>query len=112
MPIKFGSPEAAAIRNRDRKLTAAQAEAAKPIPEHERRAYIALADCGCVQGVCTDDPRRPKETAKFVADFIRCGLKVENVDWARYREICKESTYFACPHSDPPADHPTLITQP
>jgi hypothetical protein len=113
MPIVFGSPEAQRILSKDKaSKSESNSNDYSPLPELLRRAYIARATCGCVYGVCTDDPRHPKDTARSVAEFIQQGLKVENVDWARYREISQEPTFFACPHTDPPADHPTLITNP
>lgn len=67
----------------------------------DKYCYIARKVCGCVIGVCTD--QRNKDTARSVAEFISGGLTVDRVVWARYREIAKEPTFFACPHK--PCEH-------
>jgi len=44
--------------------------------------YVATRPaCGCVAGVVPDDPDQRKHTAKTVANWIRCGLRV---NWGEY----------------------------
>lgn len=59
-----------------------------------KRAYVAIAPCGCCHAIAVDGPEEQKENAKSVADWIKRGSRVENVEL----EQAKGMITFECPH--------------
>lgn len=46
-----------------------------------RFAYISrAADCNCMAAISVDDPKYKKETARFVSEQIKAGLRVERIE--------------------------------
>lgn len=59
----------------------------------ESMAYVGIAGCGCIKGAAVDVPEHARETAKFVADFIKRGYKIERWECSKVRETkwkCEE----------------------
>lgn len=50
-------------------------------------AYVAFRPCGHPVALMVDDPEDKKETARFVAQAIRDGHRIERVTIERAREI-------------------------
>lgn len=44
-----------------------------------RFLYVGIKPCGCVVALAAIDPRWTKDTARYVAGWIRDGLAVERV---------------------------------
>ena len=47
---------------------------------HLGALYIARRKCGKVSAMCWDDPGYEKDTAKYVADWIKRGDTVERIE--------------------------------
>lgn len=61
-------------------------------------AYVGYCKCGSLVAASVDSPERAKETAAFVAEMIRDGLRVERVD----SDVVRVSfDYCACPKNEP-----------
>jgi hypothetical protein len=48
--------------------------------------YIGVRADGKIRAMCCDDDGEENETAKYIANWIRRGLKVERVSDAEYRK--------------------------
>jgi len=48
--------------------------------------YCGFAPCGCIHAAVVDEPTRPRDVAKHVADFIRQGMRIERLTTQAVRE--------------------------
>jgi hypothetical protein len=58
------------------------------------RCYVGRCKCGSVVAAVVDEPGREKQTAKDVAEFIKEGLAVEQMDTKQVRVTIQSC---ACP---------------
>lgn len=76
----------------------AEAPTTKAPTETVTYAYIGRMPCGCVRGMCIDDPAKPRNTAKWVADMITNGMAVERMPL----EQARQHPLGRCAQCDPP----------
>lgn len=60
--------------------------------------YVGRKTCGCVMAVVVDEPDRPKDTARSVAEFIKDGLSISRMLIEDFRN--DKSITFMCTHSE------------
>lgn len=53
--------------------------------KEESFAYVGFTECGCMVAACVDRPEWKKDTAKFLAQMARDGLRIERVSCERVR---------------------------
>lgn len=51
----------------------------------ERASYVGIAPCGCVRAASVDECDRKQEVARFCAEVVRDGLRLERWETERTR---------------------------
>lgn len=59
-------------------------------PRESNGVYVAREPCGCVVGLCCDNPHTKRDTAKVVADWIRGGCTIALVSFEESKALARQ----------------------